>query len=83
MVPSPAKLMRVLTSLVDRSLDERQTAGRHEATNGRQNGQSAQSGHDRATAARPHGRRRIRGNHPHLALVDREDSHGTPRSPAE
>lgn len=87
MVLSPAKLMRVLTSLVDRSLDEREAAGGHDANNGqqtaRQNGHHEQNGHDGATAARPERRRRMRGGHPHLAVVEREDSHGKPRSTPE
>lgn len=85
MVFSPAKFIRVLTSLVDRSLDGQDTAATEQQSKGR-NGH--QTGHDGGTADRPQRRRRTKGGHPHLAvvertLVEREDSHGKPRSPAE
>jgi hypothetical protein len=82
MVFSPTKLMRVLTTLVDRSLGEDDRVAPHGDTPGERQARP-QTVPPQDTARRAGARRRVSGGHPHLELVSkREDGHGKPRGPA-
>jgi hypothetical protein len=82
MVFSPTKLMRVLTTLVDRSLGEDdRVVPRNDTPDERQ--APPRTVQAQRTAGRTGTRRRTPGGHPHLELISkREGSHGKPRGTA-
>lgn len=77
MVFSPTKLMRALTTLVDRSLGEDDRAAPRDDT------PDERQARPQTIPPQSAARRRVSGGHPHLELViQREGSHGKPRGAA-
>lgn len=82
MVFSPTKLMRALTTLVDRSLGEDDRAAPRDDTPDERQARP-QTVPPQSAARRAGARRRVSGGRPHLELViQREGSHGKPRGTA-